>query len=199
MLVPPSATRRGATGPARFPGLAGVMALTRHRHSLAVMALLHRGQGAKFVTLVNRSRGSRAAVRQALDHLMEVGWVRRPPGHGHPLRPEYELTPDGQRTARACASLDAWLARRGNDRRREILVRRWPLPVLAAMISGSVRFSDLARRLPGLTDRALSLALASLVEAGLAARDVLDSHPPAVRYRPTRAGRALPALRLMEE
>jgi DNA-binding HxlR family transcriptional regulator len=156
------------------------------------MAVLHRGQGAKFVTLVNRSGGSRAAVRQALDHLMALGWVRRPPGHGHPLRPEYELTPEGQGVARACASLDAWLARRGNDRRRELLLRRWPLPVLAAMVSGSARFCELARRLPGLAERALSLALASLVEAGLVARSVQSSRPPSVRYRATRIARALP-------
>ena len=61
-------------------------ALTKHRHAIPIMALLHRGQGAKFVTLVNRTGGSRAAVRQALDHLMSLGWVQRPPGHGHPLR-----------------------------------------------------------------------------------------------------------------
>ena len=72
-----------------------------------------------------------------------------------------------------------------------MLLRRWPLQALAAMASGSARFSEIARLVPGLTDRALSLTLASLVEAGLVGRRVEDGRPPSVRYRPTRAARSL--------
>ena len=59
------------------------------------------------------------------------------------------------------------------------------------MASGAARFSEIARLVPGLTDRALSLTLASLVEAGLVGRRVEDGRPPSVRYRPTRAARSL--------
>ena len=74
-------------------------ALFRRRWACPVIAELHRSDGAKFVTLVNRLGSNPAAMRTTLDDLLELGWIRRNPGYGHPMRPEYLLTAHGERIA----------------------------------------------------------------------------------------------------
>jgi DNA-binding HxlR family transcriptional regulator len=107
--------------------------------------------------------------------------VTRNPGHGHPLRPEYLLTPAGARVAPACLSLLDALP----DRDRSL--KKWTLPVLAAVGDGA-RFNDLRGELPA-TPRALTLALKDLQTLGLVEREVVGGYPPTTRYRSTAAGR----------
>ncbi|WP_312030210.1 helix-turn-helix domain-containing protein [Actinomycetospora sp. TBRC 11914] len=61
--------------------------------------------------------------------------------------------------------------------------------VLAA--SGEVRFSELRRRIPGVSQKMLSSTLQSLVLDGLVARRVEDTVPPRVHYRFTELGASL--------
>jgi DNA-binding HxlR family transcriptional regulator len=72
----------------------------------------------------------------------------------------------------------------------EVGLRRWSLPVLAAL-GGGRRFSELKTLLPGVTSRSLALVLQELGAAGLVERRVEESFPPRTWYRPTRPGRAL--------
>src|SRR5262245_41080710 len=81
--------------------------LFRRRWGCPIIAELHRSDGAKFVALVHKLQSNPGAMRQSLDELIELGWVRRNPGYGHPLRPEYLLTRSGEKIAPACADLDA--------------------------------------------------------------------------------------------
>ncbi|MEV5607496.1 helix-turn-helix domain-containing protein [Streptomyces sp. NPDC052225] len=75
--------------------------------------------------------------------------------------------------------------------------------VLAEAAPGEVRFADLRRRMPGISQKMLSVTLRSLVRDGLAARRVEDTVPPAVHYRLTDLGlsleRPLSALRAWAE
>ena len=73
----------------------------------------------------------------------------------------------------------------------DLLGRRWAGAVLRALITGSMRFRDLARTIPGVTDRMLSQRLKDLEAGGLVERVVHPSTPVQVEYRLTAKGAAL--------
>jgi DNA-binding HxlR family transcriptional regulator len=63
--------------------------------------------------------------------------------------------------------------------------------VLAEADPGELRFAELRRRIPGLSQKMLSVTLQSLVRDGLVARRVEPTVPPAVHYRLTELGLSL--------
>ncbi|WP_078992927.1 winged helix-turn-helix transcriptional regulator [Streptomyces sp. MMG1121] len=63
--------------------------------------------------------------------------------------------------------------------------------VLAEEAPGEIRFADLRRRMPGVSQKMLSVTLQSLVRDGLVARRVEATVPPAVHYRLTDLGLSL--------
>ena len=130
-----------------------LIALCHHRWSAPVLAELGRTRGARFVVLVNSLGVGRASLQRTLTALVELGLVRRNPGYGHPLRPEYLLTPQGEEAASRCGRLLA-----AADGKAGVLLRKWSLPVLLAL-RGNERFSELREALPGITARALARAL----------------------------------------
>jgi DNA-binding HxlR family transcriptional regulator len=66
---------------------------------------------------------------------------------------------------------------------------------VGALIDGPAHFSELRRRVPGISERMLSGRLTELAEAGIVVREVLGGPPLGVRYRLTPGGEALrPAL-----
>lgn len=159
--------------------------LLGRRWNIAALAELGRSDGAKFITLVNRLGISRASLTAALKDLVRLGLVRRNRGYGHPLRPEYLLTDEGRRLAQPCRALFDAI---GDEAARRIAFRKWSLPLVAAIGTRAVRFSDLKSALAGVTPRALVLALKALEEIGWVERDVSDDYPPATRYRLASAG-----------
>jgi DNA-binding HxlR family transcriptional regulator len=150
-----------------------------------VLAELGRARGARFVVLVNRLGVGRASLERTLAALVELGLVRRNPGYGHPLRPEYLLTPQGEEAASRCARLLAAV-----DGKADVLLRKWSLPVLVAL-RGNRRFSGLRDALPAITARALALALKDLERAGLVTRRVEETYPPSTLYAATPEARRL--------
>jgi DNA-binding HxlR family transcriptional regulator len=168
-----------------------LLALFHHRWSLPALVEIHRGQGSKFITLVHRLGIGRDSARQALDALIAAGMVMRNPGHGHPMRPEYILTPAGERIASPAARLLEELAARGL---LGLGLRKWPMAVVFALAEGAGRFSELKAVLPGVTSRALTLALKDLQAAGIVARELVPGYPPTTAYALTAAGRPLAGL-----
>lgn len=158
-----------------------LLSLCRRRWCLPALAELARADaagmgGAKFVTLCHRLGASEGAVREALQHLIELGCVARNTGHGHPLRPEYILTRKGERAAPACRAADDVLTALGL---REVGLKRWSLPaVRAAGRVSPAGFGDLAGVLRTATPRALSHALRDLGDAGLLIRRVEETQRP---------------------
>ena len=114
--------------------------LFHRRWSVPLLAELSRGRGAKLVTLQHRLGASQVAVRETLDDLIAQGLVIRNPGYGHPLRPEYVLTPEGEAVGAACERIEATAQRL---RVRPILLRKWPMPVLDALADGPARFGEI--------------------------------------------------------
>lgn len=160
---------------------------TRFRYSLPVLAELRRDQGCKFITLVRRLDASDRAVRQALNHLTGLGWVERNPGYGHPSRPEYVLTQGAPDTLPIWNELRKW-------NQENVALERWPLPILFAIVDGKTRYSSLMQELGGITPRSLSMGLGSLLNAGLAIRDLKPGYPPTTEYRATPWGESMAKL-----
>jgi DNA-binding HxlR family transcriptional regulator len=63
--------------------------------------------------------------------------------------------------------------------------------VLAEQAPGELRFAQLQRRMPGISQKMLSVTLQSLVADGLAGRRVEPGVPPSVYYRLTDLGLSL--------
>lgn len=165
---------------------AALIGLCHHRWAIPILAELHREDGARFVTLVQRLGLSRDALSRTLQVLIAQGLVMKNPGHGHPLRPEYVLTPVGM--LGGGAALGTMRVLREGEL-EELGLRKWTLPVVYALWGGAERFSELLA-LPGITGRALSLTLSSLEAAGLLRREA-RSEWPLVAYRLTDRAAAL--------
>ena len=135
--------------------------------------------GQRFAVLASELGVARQTLRRALDAAIERGLVAPNPGYGHPLRPEYLLTPVGRRLEGPCRDLVGLAERLAPD----LAGRKWTLPVLAAVHGGAERFTDLAVVLGSVTPRALSRALDDLVDAGLLVRTVGDAWSARTRYR----------------
>ena len=162
-----------------------LIALFHHRWSALVLAELERQRGSRFVALARGLGVGRDSLRRTLDALIELGLVARNPGYGHPLRPEYVLTAEGRAVAGRCRRLVDLL-----DGSADVALRKWSLPVLVALEAPS-RFSELRTRLPGVTARALAMALKDLRAAGFVERRLEDAYPPTAVYETTAAGRRL--------
>jgi len=167
--------------------------LFHHRWAAPVLAELSReGGGAKFATLAHRTGAGRDSLKRTLKALGEAGLIGPNPGYGHPMRPEYLLTPAGKRVAPLCEGLVGTLRRLGIE---AVALRKWSMPVVHAVGVHGGRFSRVLAGLPGITPRALALALKQLQSAGLLERRIGEDYPPGVTYRLTRrAGRLCPAL-----
>ena len=77
---------------------------------------------------------------------------------------------------------------------REILDRvgdKWSLYIIATLNDGPLRFSEIKRRVNGISQRMLTLTLRSLERDGLLTRTVHDAAPVRVDYRLTAPGGSL--------
>ncbi|MEE1837651.1 winged helix-turn-helix transcriptional regulator [Streptomyces sp. SP17KL33] len=80
---------------------------------------------------------------------------------------------------------------------RQILDRvgdKWSLLLIAALESGPLRYTDLQRQVPGISQRMLSLTLRQLQQDGLITRTAYAEVPPRVEYALTSLGRGLHAI-----
>ncbi|MBC8366462.1 helix-turn-helix transcriptional regulator [bacterium] len=176
--------------PKQIRKLNELTSLCHRRWSIPLLALLAGMEGARFVQIQRALNLSRQPLRDNLDALMDLGYIKRNPGHGHPLRPEYLLGVKGQRIAPACAKLMVFLEKNGLA---ELASRKWSLPVIAALAHGATRFVDLNKLLGAVSPRALALAIKSLENSGLVIRKVGGGHPPTVRYELSPPGKKLAA------
>lgn len=68
---------------------------------------------------------------------------------------------------------------------------KWSLSILAALYDGPLRFNELRRAIPDITQKSLAQTLKRLERNGIIDRAVLDTRPFAVEYRITTLGRSL--------
>jgi DNA-binding HxlR family transcriptional regulator len=73
----------------------------------------------------------------------------------------------------------------------ELIGKRWTGAIISALTEGPLRFGELARAVPGLSDRLLSQRLRELEEEGLVEREVEAGTPVRVSYSLTEKGAEL--------
>ncbi|WP_419999903.1 winged helix-turn-helix transcriptional regulator [Streptomyces boninensis] len=75
---------------------------------------------------------------------------------------------------------------------------KWTMLIVATLDEGSMRFTELQRHIPGISQRMLTLTLRNLERDGLVSRTAYAEVPPRVEYALTATGRSLipPALTL---
>lgn len=73
----------------------------------------------------------------------------------------------------------------------EIVGKRWSSGILLALGMGAERFTEIERRVEGLSGRMLSVRLRDLESAGLVERLVEPTTPVSVRYRLSERGMEL--------
>lgn len=98
-----------------------------------------------------------------------------------PPRSDYETT---------CRSRDDEQARAVRD----IIARigdKWSLLIIATLEDGKLRFGELQRHIPGISQRMLTLTLRQLERDGLVTRTVHAEVPPRVEYALTSIGETL--------
>lgn len=159
--------------------------LTSRAWSLKVLALMHEGVPGRQAPLLSASGASRTTFVHSLRHLEDLGLLERNPGHGHPLRPEFRLTPAGQTLAPVAHQIETVV----RDDTGAILLRKmWTVPVLAVANKPKV-FSALKRDLAPITDRALSTSLRELNNRNWIERSVnAELRPPRPFYQVVNEG-----------
>ncbi len=158
------------------------------RWAIPILASLRGSGGCKFITLTSNLDGSRAALKSSLALLDTLGLVIPNPGHGHPMRPEYILTPRGSIVAEPANALVRSLDKASS---LDLGLKKWSMPTLYAVGAGSERFNSIAQSLGSATDRALSLAINDLQTMSLLDRRLIDDRPPRAIYAITRRARGL--------
>ncbi len=152
--------------------------LTSKAWAIPILSNLHEGIAGRQAPLLAATGASRTAFSQSLSHLISLGLLERNPGYGHPLRPEFRLTPHGV-TAAALAN-KIWGV--STDEDQGLLRRSWTLPVLTALHTPR-HFNEIKRSLHTITDRALSQSLKSMELRNWVSRNVDEvTRPPRSVY-----------------
>jgi DNA-binding HxlR family transcriptional regulator len=73
----------------------------------------------------------------------------------------------------------------------EVLSGKWKLPIIISLMFGNKRFSQIAKEVPGITDKMLSKELRDLEANELVKRSVYNSIPVIVEYSLTEYGFSL--------
>ncbi|NVO18538.1 MAG: helix-turn-helix transcriptional regulator [Bacteroidetes bacterium] len=72
-----------------------------------------------------------------------------------------------------------------------VLVGKWKLPIIGALLFGKKRFREMERDIPKITPRMLSKELKDLELNGIIKRTVHDTIPVTVEYELTPSGKSL--------
>ncbi|QPM91514.1 winged helix-turn-helix transcriptional regulator [Pseudooceanicola algae] len=179
--------------------------ITSRAWSLNILASLDAGVPGRQAALLAATGASRTAFAQSLGHLVELGLLERNPGHGHPLRPEFRLTPKGiemaaiagqilkvgSKAARANGADEEDIGKdpSGEETASRILLRRaWTVPILVVCQTPR-HFGEIRGALAPISDRALSQSLKQLhAHRWLKRTTDPQMFPPRPLYRADNAG-----------
>lgn len=156
---------------------------------MPIVARLFRDGPLPFAALAAALAASRDTLTDTLSKLEANGVIfRQRPGK----KTQYALTPLGADVGAKCVPLVEMV------RETEVLsvaLKKWPMLVAVALGRGATRYNEAKAALPGITARALAMALKDLQSVGLVERTVDHGYPPAPNYELSEKGRRLfPAL-----
>ncbi len=161
--------------------------ITSRAWAIPILSHLHAGVAGRQAPLLAATGASRTAFAQSMEHLISIGLLERNPGYGHPLRPEFRLTQKGISAAAIANRIQSV----STDENQDLLRRSWTLPVLTALHTPS-HFNEIKRKLPTITDRALSQSLKSMEVRNWVCRGVDGTaRPPRSIYNAVNAGKKI--------
>ena len=164
-----------------------IVNITSRAWSLPILACLSEGTPGRQAPLLKATGATRTAFAQSLDHLTKLGLLERNPGHGHPLRPEFRLTPKGAEVAFLAQKID----RLAEASDKQLLRKAWTLPVLTSLKEPRY-FGDIRRTLDPITDRALSQSLRTMEDRSWVHRAVdASARPPRPIYSSINLGQKI--------
>ncbi|GAA4271175.1 helix-turn-helix domain-containing protein [Aquimarina gracilis] len=76
----------------------------------------------------------------------------------------------------------------------KIISGQWTLAICCYLIKGQLRFSEIKKSLPKITDRMLTLELRKLEKKGLVKRTIIAEVPAKVEYQLTSIGKELSSI-----
>ncbi|GAB2624943.1 helix-turn-helix domain-containing protein [Streptomyces capparidis] len=79
----------------------------------------------------------------------------------------------------------------GLDAALDVMGGKWKALILWALLDGPLRFGEVRRAVPGISERILTLQLREMENSGLVHREVYPEVPPKVEYSMTDFGRSL--------
>ena len=128
---------------------------------------------------------SRDTLTDTLAKLEANGVIERVPPRRP--KPQYALTALGQAVGAHCQKLVDMV----NDNQDvfPVALKKWPMLVVVALGRGATRYNEAKAALPGITARALALALKDLQGIDLIQRTVEHTYPPAPTYVLSARGR----------
>jgi len=147
-----------------------------------IVARLYRDGPQTFAALAGALAASRDTLTETLAKLEANGVVERQ----HPGKKTiYSLTELGNAVGATCIPLVELIA---NTDVFPIALKKWPMLVAVALGRGATRYNEAKAALPGITARALALALKDLQAVGLIERTVDQGYPPAPNYELSEKG-----------
>lgn len=153
--------------------------------ALDILARIATGTPCRQAPLLAATGAGRTAFASSLAHLVALGLLERNPGHGHPLRPEFRLTAQGEEMAGVAARIMGLAA---NRPQAPLLRRSWTVPILAVTAQPR-HFTEIRSTLSPITDRALSQSLRVLEDQDMVRREVDGiARPPRPTYRAIELG-----------
>ena len=96
--------------------------------SLTALSLIAHGVSCRVSPLAAAAGCGRTSMSASVEHLISLGLLERNPGHGHPLRPEYRLTPGGVYVAEWAKGLINLVK---SDQDQSLLRNKWSLPLIS--------------------------------------------------------------------
>lgn len=143
---------------------------------MPIVAKLYRDGAVPFAALAAGLGASRDTLAETLGKLEANGVIdRRHPGK----KTVYDLTELGRHVGASCIPLVELV---GNTEVLPVALKKWPMLVAVALGRGARRYNEAKAALPGITARALALALKDLQSVGLVERTVEHGYPPAPSY-----------------
>lgn len=150
--------------------------LFHHRWSVPIVAALYEGVPLTFATLAARLPASRDTLTDTLAKLEANGVIAR---RHQGKKTLYQLTALGGAVGAACVPLVDLI---GRSDVLDLALKKWPMMVVVALGRGATRYNETKAALPGITARALAIALKELQAAGMVTRTVDEGYPPTPTY-----------------
>jgi len=150
-----------------------------HSRNIPILAELFESKGSKYISLVKKLDISKDTLSRTLKHLIKTGYVRKNPGYGHPLRPEYILTPQGNKLGQLSADFKSSVK---DYKNHKILMSKWSIPIIFSIEDTQFKFNQLKKDVAPITSAALSRSLKELIENDFIIRIIEDKFPPIIKY-----------------